>query len=73
MGGQIPRAKKEKTTTTVQWARRVTYGIVGVPDEGVYCHQRQVGLALGVVDQVQVDQLLQLQVFRLDAVDHVGE
>jgi hypothetical protein len=33
----------------------------------------EVGLALGVVDEVEVDELLQLDRRSLDAVDHVGE
>lgn len=39
-----------------------TYRIVGVLDECVDGKESQVGLTLGVVDQVQVDQLLQLEV-----------
>lgn len=42
-------------------------------DEGVDGHDGHVGLALGVVHQVEVDQLLQLQVVRLHAVHHVRE
>ena len=41
--------------------------------EGVDRKNREVGLALGVVDQVEVHELLQLDVPRLDAVEHVGE
>ena len=42
-------------------------------DERVDGHDRQVGLRLGVVDEVQVDQLLQLQVLRLHVVHDRGE
>jgi hypothetical protein len=38
------------------------YRIVGILDECVDGQECQVGLALGIVDQIQVDQLLQLQV-----------
>ena len=41
--------------------------------EGVDRKNREVGLALGVVDQIQVDQLLQLDVLGLDTVHNVGE
>jgi hypothetical protein len=42
-------------------------------DERVDGHNRHVRLRLGVVHQVQVDQLLQLQIVGLHAVDHVRE
>ena len=42
-------------------------------DKGVHGEDGEVGLALGVVDQVEVHELLQLDVPRLDAVEHVGE
>ncbi|GIL87928.1 hypothetical protein Vretifemale_15975 [Volvox reticuliferus] len=41
--------------------------------ERVDSHNRQVRLGLCIVDEVKVDKLLQLQVIRLHAVDHVGE
>ena len=37
-----------------------------VLDKGVDCHDRQVGLALGVVDEVEVHKLFQLDVGRLE-------
>ena len=42
-------------------------------DECVDGHDSHVGLALGVVHQVQVDKLLQFQVVGLHAVNHVRE
>ena len=42
-------------------------------DKGVHGQDGEVGLALGVVDQVEVHELLQLDVARLDAVEHVSE
>lgn len=41
--------------------------------KGVDGHDGHVGLTLGIVHQVQVHQLLQLQVVRLHTVHHVGE
>lgn len=41
--------------------------------KGVYSHDGHVWLALGVVHQVQIDQLFQFQVVRLHAVHDIGE
>lgn len=48
-------------------------GIIGVLDEGVDGQKGKLGLGLGVVDQIQVHQFLELDVSRLDAVEDVGE
>lgn len=40
----------------------MTHRIVGVLDEGIDGHQGEVGLGLGIVDQIQVHKLLQFQV-----------
>lgn len=40
----------------------ITHGVVGVFDEGVNRKQRQVRLTLGIVDEIEVDQFLQLKV-----------
>ena len=45
--------------------------IFTILDEGVNCHDGHVWLALGVVHQVEVDQLFQLEVVSLHAVGHV--
>ena len=42
-------------------------------DKRVDGHDGHVGLALGVVHQVEVDELLELQIIRLHAVDDVRE
>ena len=47
--------------------------VLRVLDERVDGHDREVGLRLGVVDQVEVDQLLELEVVGLRAVGDVGE
>ena len=47
--------------------------ILGVLDEGVYGEDGEVGVALGVIDEVEVHELFELHVGRLDAVDDVGE
>lgn len=41
--------------------------------KGVDSHDGHVGLTLGIVHQIQVHQLLQLQVVCLHTVHHVGE
>ena len=48
-------------------------GIVGILDEGVDGQEGELGLGLGVVDQIQVDQFFQFDVAGLDAVEDVGE
>jgi hypothetical protein len=48
-------------------------GVRAVLDEGVDGHDGKVGLRLGVVHEVQIDELLELEVIRLHAVDDVGE
>ena len=42
-------------------------------DERVDGHDGQLGLSLGIVHQVQIHQLLQLQIIRLNAVDDIGK
>jgi hypothetical protein len=42
--------------------RYVTYRIVSILHEGVDCKHSKVGLRLGVVDEVEIHQLLQLQI-----------
>lgn len=42
-------------------------------DKRINSHNSQVRLTLGVVHQVQVDKLLQFQIIRLHAVDHIRE
>jgi len=48
-------------------------GVLAVLDESVDRHDGHVRLRLGVVHQVEVDELLELQVVCLHAVDHVGK
>ena len=47
--------------------------VLRILDKRVDREDRQLWLRLGVVDQVQVDQLLQLRVVRLHTVDHIRE
>ena len=42
-------------------------------DKCVDRHNCQIGLALGIVHQIQINQLLQLQIISLHAIDHIGE
>lgn len=41
------------------------FGMMACLDEGVDCHNGKIRLSLGVVDEVQIHQLLQLKVIRL--------
>ena len=41
--------------------------------EGGDCHQGKVGLGVSIVDDVQVYELLELQVVRLDAIQYIDE
>ena len=47
--------------------------IFAILDERVDGHDGKIGLTLGIVHQVEVDELLQLQIVRLHAVDNVGK
>jgi hypothetical protein len=47
--------------------------VVAILHKGVHSQQRQVRVALGVVDQVEIHQLFQLQILGLDAVHDVCE
>eukprot|EP00981_Chlorochromonas_danica_P010979 scaffold3595_cov235-Ochromonas_danica.AAC.17 len=47
---------------TILWCGWITHGVVGIFDESVNRKQRQVGLSLGVVDEIEIDQFLQLEV-----------
>eukprot|EP00882_Tetradesmus_deserticola_P032877 GHRQ01037512.1.p2 GENE.GHRQ01037512.1~~GHRQ01037512.1.p2 ORF type:complete len:129 (+),score=4.43 GHRQ01037512.1:573-959(+) len=51
----------------------VLLGVLCHLDECVDCHDSQIRLCLGIVDEVEVHQLLKLQVLRLHAVDDMGE
>lgn len=48
-------------------------GVVGILAEGVDGEEGQVGVALGVVDDVEVDEFFKLYICGLDAIHHVGE
>lgn len=47
--------------------------LMGVLSKCVDSHESEVWLGLGVVDDVEVDQLLELDGGSLHALDHVGE
>ena len=42
-------------------------------DKRVYCHDSQVRLRLGIIDEIEINQLLELHVVSLHAVDNIRE
>jgi hypothetical protein len=48
-------------------------GVIGILDERVDSQEGELGLGLGVVDEVQVHQFLEFDIARLDAVEDVSE